>query len=172
MKRKFSSEFDDEVAYSSVKRPNLIPFPITDTDVAMSDASSDTELLTPLDFPDYSHSRFNSNASNASSVSFSQSSSTQNSPNSSPFYPDFVLYPSVDQDIATNAPNRFDNSPANYSPKQVGLMQPRGTAFTHHGQNCSQIPKLRMACAAGLHGQRTMWAHCEQCGAIEMVDTD
>ena len=41
-----------------------------------------------------------------------------------------------------------------------------------NSQNCSQIPKLRMACAAGLNGQRTMWAHCEQCGAIEMVDFD
>lgn len=41
-----------------------------------------------------------------------------------------------------------------------------------YSQNCSQIPKLRMACAAGLNGQRTMWAHCEQCGAIEMVDFD
>ncbi|KAI0683783.1 hypothetical protein BC835DRAFT_718514 [Cytidiella melzeri] len=153
MKRKLSIDFDDEVAYS---------FPTSDTDVAMSDASSDTDLLTPLDMPDYSlqfHSRLNSTASTTSSASYT--SSPQNPQNHSlSCYPDLVVYPSVDQ------------SAANFSPKQVGLMQPKGTSFTHHGQNCSQIPKLRMACAAGLNGQRTMWAHCEQCGAIEMVDTD
>ncbi|KAI0091533.1 hypothetical protein BDY19DRAFT_991228 [Irpex rosettiformis] len=159
MKRKLSIEFDDEVDYSSAKRPNLFQFPSADTDVAMSDASSEPELLTPLDFPDCTsqfHSRLNSTASTASSLSYN--SSLQNSPSSPPCYPEFILYPSVDQ------------SAANYSPKPVGLMQPK--SFTHHGQNCSQIPKLRMACASGINGQRTMWAHCEQCGAIEMVDTD
>ena len=35
------------------------------------------------------------------------------------YYPDFNLYPSVDP------------SAANYSPKSVGLMQPK--SFTHHG---------------------------------------
>lgn len=47
------------------------------------------------------------------------------------YYPDFVLYPSIDQDITANLPN-FD-SPATNSPKPVGLIQPKGTAFTHHG---------------------------------------
>ncbi|KAI0339580.1 hypothetical protein BDW22DRAFT_1431483 [Trametopsis cervina] len=169
MKRKLSLEFDDEVAYTAAKR-TLFEFPSADMDVAMSDSSSDSELLTPLEFPDYSHqyhSRLNSTASSSSSISFSPS--TQNSPSTSTaYYPDFVLYPSVD----TTATNPTVNSPANYSPRQVGLMQPKGASFTHHGQNCVQIPKLRVACAAGLYGQRTMWAHCEECGAIEMVDTD
>lgn len=180
MKRKLSLEFDDSVNYSvsyrllsasanikhaythpdfapslqNAKRPNLFQFPSTDTDVAMSDASSDTELLTPLELPDHTtfHTRLISNASTASSVCVSGSSSTENSPSSSrtcplshasrtvssirresaAYYPDFVLYPSVDHDIAMNAPNRF-NSPANYSPRQVGLIQPKGGAFTHHG---------------------------------------
>ncbi|KAI0766058.1 hypothetical protein BC629DRAFT_1293327 [Irpex lacteus] len=141
----------------SAKRPNLFQFPSTstDTDVAMSDASSEPDLLTPLEFPDFApqfHTRLNSTASTTSSVSYN--TSPQNSPSS----PHFVLYPPADQ------------STANYSPKSVGLMQPK--SFTHHGQNCHQIPKLRMACAPGLNGSRTMWAHCEQCGAIEMVDTD
>jgi hypothetical protein len=35
---------------------------------------------------------------------------------------------------------------------------------------CSQIPKLKVACAPGLGGKRTMWSFCEQCGAISMVD--
>ncbi|GJE95363.1 hypothetical protein PsYK624_115470 [Phanerochaete sordida] len=167
MKRKLSVEFEDEVAYSNAKRPNLFAFPTSegDADVAMSDASSDAGLLTPLTFaPERPfHSRLNSNAS-----TFSENSSLQNSPTSS----HFVLYPSVEQDAAANSPAYFD-SPMTDSPKQpVGLIQPRRTAFTHHGQNCSQIPKLRMACASGPNGQRTMWAHCEQCGAIEMVDFD
>jgi len=38
--------------------------------------------------------------------------------------------------------------------------------------NCTQIPKLRIACASSGNGQRTMWSHCEQCGAISMVDSD
>jgi hypothetical protein len=38
--------------------------------------------------------------------------------------------------------------------------------------NCTQLPKLRMACAAGPGRARTMWSSCEQCGAIAMVDLD
>lgn len=174
MKRKLSIDFDEEVAYSNAKRPNLFAFPTSgvDSDVAMSDASSDAGLLTPLHFPAERpfHLRLDSNASTFSTSS--EIPSLQNSPSSSPYYPDFVLYPSVEQNANTNSPAYFD-SPMTNSPKQpVGLIQPRRTAFTHHGQNCSQIPKLRMACASGLNGQRTMWAHCEQCGAIEMVDFD
>ncbi|EKM53880.1 uncharacterized protein PHACADRAFT_257360 [Phanerochaete carnosa HHB-10118-sp] len=174
MKRKLSIDFDDEVMYSNAKRPNLFAFPTSElsNDVAMSDASSDADLLTPLTFaPErHFHSRLNSNASTFSTSS--EISSLQNSPSSSPCYPDFVLYPSVEHDATANSSAYFD-SPMTNSPKQsVGLIQPRGTAFTHHGQTCSQIPKLRMACASGPNGQRTMWAHCEQCGAIEMVDFD
>jgi len=36
--------------------------------------------------------------------------------------------------------------------------------------NCTQIPKLRVACASSVNGHRTMWSHCEQCGAISMVE--
>ncbi|KAF7797966.1 hypothetical protein EIP86_009173 [Pleurotus ostreatoroseus] len=166
LKRKLSFDFDEEVEYSTAKRPNLIPFPQTemDVDVAMSDSSSDAGLLTPLSIPDYSfHARLPSNASTISS----DVSSLSNSPTSSPYYPHFVLYPAVDQEMSADTPNYFSQPTA--SPKPVGLIQPRGNSFTHHG-NCHQIPKLRMSCAAGPNGQRTMWAHCEQCGAIEMVD--
>ncbi|KAJ7072509.1 hypothetical protein C8F01DRAFT_1076493 [Mycena amicta] len=51
----------------------------------------------------------------------------------------------------------------------VGLLQP-SSSFSHHGTSCSQIPKLKVACASGPNGQRTMWSFCEQCGAISMVD--
>ncbi|KIY46168.1 hypothetical protein FISHEDRAFT_31714, partial [Fistulina hepatica ATCC 64428] len=58
------------------------------------------------------------------------------------------------------------------SPKTpVGLLQP-SPGFSHHGSGCSQIPKLRVACSAGLNDQRTMWSFCEQCGAISMVEQD
>jgi hypothetical protein len=146
----------------------------------MSDASSEPDLLTPLSIPEHPfHARL---VSNASSTSASELSSLENSPASSPYYPDFVLYPAVDTDmsVADASGSYFGSagstmssasSPANYSPKPVGLMQPKGNTFTHHGA-CSQIPKLRVACAAGLNGQRAMWAHCEECGAIEMVSTD
>ena len=45
------------------------------------------------------------------------------------YYPDFVLYPTIDNDPTTN----FPDSPATYSPKPVGLIQPKRTLFTHHG---------------------------------------
>jgi hypothetical protein len=38
--------------------------------------------------------------------------------------------------------------------------------------DCTQLPKLRMACSAGNSRARTMWSACEQCGAIAMVDLD
>ncbi|KAM6502401.1 hypothetical protein JOM56_002378 [Amanita muscaria] len=37
---------------------------------------------------------------------------------------------------------------------------------------CTQVPKLRIACASGPNGQRKMWSLCEQCGAVSIVDTD
>ena len=114
MKRKLSIDFDDEVTYTvrlgrrnahtprvltdganetsplfsqqTSKRPNLYAFPTSevDNDVAMSDASSDTGLLTPLNLtPDRPfHSRLDSNASSISTAS-SEVSSLQNSPSSS-----------------------------------------------------------------------------------------
>ncbi|THV06801.1 hypothetical protein K435DRAFT_773118 [Dendrothele bispora CBS 962.96] len=56
-------------------------------------------------------------------------------------------------------------------PQNVGLLQPY-SGFAHHGSHCSSIPKLRVACAPGLNGQRTMWSFCEDCGAISMVNED
>lgn len=69
----------------NAKRPNLFAFPTSElgNDVAMSDASSDADLLTPLNFaPErHFHSRLNSNASTFSTSS--EMSSLQNSPSSS-----------------------------------------------------------------------------------------
>ncbi|KAJ7350276.1 hypothetical protein DFH08DRAFT_105701 [Mycena albidolilacea] len=101
----------------------------------------------------------------------SNASSTSDS--SSPAYPAFDLYPlpffGPDGNVDPNS-----HSFAHYMSQQppspsVGLLQP-SNGFTHHGSGCSQIPKLKVACASGLNGQRTMWSFCEQCGAISMVD--
>lgn len=164
VKRKM--DFDDGAIdmRMNAKQPKLVPFPNTelDTDVAMSDAS--VYHLEPLFIPIQPfHTRFPSNAS-------SSSSSPSDSARNSPMYPRFDLYPHGDLGYL-GSQNPFDVA-MDEAPRPVGLIQPKSASFTHHGQNCSQIPKLRVACSPGLNGQRTMWAHCEQCGAIEMVQTD
>ncbi|KAH9894774.1 hypothetical protein C8Q73DRAFT_789971 [Cubamyces lactineus] len=165
VKRKFDAEFEDATPTHGKQR-RLVPFPQTevDTDVAMSDASiSDLE---PLAIPTHPfHTRLPSNASYASSA-------TSDSPRNSPLYPVFDLYPTEPDSYMAVTSHGFPDPSLNAPEKPVGLIQPRGNSFTHHGQNCTQIPKLRMACAAGPNGRRSMWAHCEECGAIEMVDSD
>ncbi|KAH8107852.1 hypothetical protein BXZ70DRAFT_16615 [Cristinia sonorae] len=174
LKRKLSQDFDD-AAYTAVRPTakkvqtsfvySVEAFPSSDSsdmDVDMDDGSSNPEL-SPLNIPDHPfHTRLVSDASSTGSY--------LESPRTSPSYPAFDLYPHNPNTMSIDDADYF-NCPANSSPR-VGLMQPKGTGFTHHGQNCSQIPKLRMACSSGPNGQRTMWAHCEECGAIEMVDTD
>jgi len=157
MKRKF--EVDAIDAFPHAKLQKLIPFPSmdVDSDVVMSDDSASD--LQPLCIP--VHARLPSTASSLSSAS--------GSPSDSPNYPSFDLYPHEAQSYMDA--NFHFHSPTGNN-KAVGLMQRKNQAFTHHGQNCSQIPKLRVACSPGLNGARTMWAFCEQCGAIEMVDTD
>ncbi|PIL33981.1 hypothetical protein GSI_03689 [Ganoderma sinense ZZ0214-1] len=163
LKRKFSDEFDDAAPING-KQQKLIPFPNAssdlDSDVAMSDASiSDLE---PLTIPAHHfHTRLPSDVSYASS-------STSDSPRNSLF----DLYPSDCDSYMGISAHGFPDPTPYTSQKSVGLMQPRGNNFTHHGQNCTQIPKLRMACSAGPNGRRSMWAHCEECGAIEIVDSD
>ncbi|KAH7108109.1 hypothetical protein BKA62DRAFT_667086 [Auriculariales sp. MPI-PUGE-AT-0066] len=81
-------------------------------------------------------------------------------------YPSFDLYPLPGMDVDTTVSSSIPATPA------VGLMQPASQAggFAQHGPQCTTIPKLRMSCAAGMYGRRTMWTHCETCGAIEMVE--
>ncbi|KAI8994075.1 hypothetical protein BD414DRAFT_513687 [Trametes punicea] len=161
LKRKFEAELDDAV-YANGKQPKLVPFPQSDldSDVPMSDASmSDLE---PLLIPTRPfHSRLSSDASYASSA-------TSDSPRNSLF----DLYPTEPDSYMAISSHGFPDPSCNAPQKPVGLIQPRGNSFAHHGQSCTQIPKLRMACAAGPNGRRSMWAHCEECGAIEMVDSD
>ena len=67
------------------KRPNRFAFPTAelDSDVAMSDASSEPDLLTPLSIPEHPFHAHERLASNASSTSASELSSLENSPASS-----------------------------------------------------------------------------------------
>ncbi|KAH9948985.1 hypothetical protein B0H21DRAFT_197785 [Amylocystis lapponica] len=165
VKRKFEYELEAVDVPMNAKQPKLVPFPNSDeldSDVAMSDGSiSDVEPLF-LSMQSY-HSRLPSNASYSSSAA-------SDSPHNSPMYPVFDLYPHDSQGYFDAGPQlTYD---ASFEDRRVGLLQPNSPSFTHHGQNCSQVPKLRIACSPGLNGQRTMWAHCEQCGAIDMVQTD
>ncbi|KIM91992.1 hypothetical protein PILCRDRAFT_57034 [Piloderma croceum F 1598] len=117
----------------------------------MSDASSEFDPVTTTS--DAYHTRLSSNASTSSSASSASSDSIDVN------YPTFDLYPL----------QIIDNEAV--APKNIGLLQP-GNSFTHHGTHCAQIPKLRIACAAGPNGRRTMWSFCEDCGSISMVDSD
>ncbi|KAJ6603119.1 hypothetical protein B0H10DRAFT_2229877 [Mycena sp. CBHHK59/15] len=158
MKRKFTEDSED-ASPNNVKQLKLIPFPNcqADEDSYMSEAE-------PILYGAH-HTRFPSNVSSASSASDSPLSA-------SPAYATFDLYPlpffGPDGTVDPNSHNysRYAAQPPSPS---VGLLQP-SSAFAHHGSGCSQIPKLKVACAPGLNGQRTMWSFCEQCGAISMVD--
>ncbi|TEB37529.1 hypothetical protein FA13DRAFT_1752279 [Coprinellus micaceus] len=126
----------------------------------------DVESLSEAQF----HFRLPSNASSASS-------SASDSPlTNTPPYPSFDLYPlpffNPQTGMVDTNSHAFSQYSNNQPPSpQIGLIQP-SSGFVHHGSNCTQIPKLRMACASGVNGLRTMWSHCEQCGAISMVDCD
>ncbi|TFK54514.1 hypothetical protein OE88DRAFT_1724120 [Heliocybe sulcata] len=168
MKRKFDAEAVDAFPTTNHKQMKLVPFPSdeSDNDVAMSDASmSDAE---PMMDP-YHHIRLPSTAS-------TMSTSSDGSAESPASYPSFDLYPFPNA-YGANQAEQYLQSTYMLSPetsaKMAALLEPRNTvALRHYSPNCSQIPKLRIACATGLTGSRTMWSHCEQCGAIQMVDSD
>lgn len=156
-KRKLDLDTVD-VAPIITKHLKLVPFPnyTPDLDVDMYDA----------ELPESFHTRYLSDAS--STASSSPLTTT------SPLYPTFDLYPqTLLTSTGTVVPNSYHDThyAAQNSSPNVGLFQPSGS-FSHHGTGCSQIPKLRIACSPGANGQRSMWSHCEQCGAISMVETE
>jgi len=162
LKRKFDGDADAEYSAAKQLKLDLVPFPNFDNDVAMSDA--------PYEEPH--HVRLSSSASSTSSSEYSPSPLS-----SVPQYPEFNLYPFAFFDQSTQLgtqdidefgrPRYTHPSPTLDS---VSLLQPtQASPFTHHGRTCTQIPKLRVACSPGVNGTRTMWSHCEECGAIEMV---
>jgi len=150
MKRKFDLDSED-VAPQVSKQQKMIPFPAyePDYDVAMSDSSSDADMYT---LADNHHVRLSSSASTTSA----SSASSDGIDFASPLFPRY---------------NAGNASQSGYDSLTVGLLQPV-SSFTHHGTSCNQIPKLRVACSAGLDGTRTMWSFCEQCGAISQVDSE
>ncbi|KAF8629192.1 hypothetical protein AX17_005777 [Amanita inopinata Kibby_2008] len=162
LKRKFDIDYDG-VQYNcqKAKQLKLVPFPNmdSDNDVAMSEAE-------PY-FPELHHIRTPSSASSTSS--FLESPIIETS-----VYPTFDLYPlpffSDEGSVNTDSHN-FSHYASQHADIKIGLLQP-SASFRHHGTSCSQIPKLRVACASGPNGQRTMWSLCEQCGSISMVDAD
>ncbi|KAI0062832.1 hypothetical protein BV25DRAFT_1824868 [Artomyces pyxidatus] len=166
IKRKFDSD-SVESSVRCAKQLRLVPFPAyepePDTDVTMSDASDSPAESASFD---QHHLRLDSNSSTTSTESG----------NSSNFaYPSFNIYPNPffgpDGLVDTNSHtfSRYSTPPPTQKP--VGLFEPQN-ASAHHKQNCTQIPRLRVACAPGLNGQRSMWTQCMECGAIEMLDPD
>ncbi|KAJ4000043.1 hypothetical protein F5050DRAFT_1563794 [Lentinula boryana] len=99
--------------------------------------------------PFYEHYHFRNTSSASSASSYASGSPTT---------PPYVSMSSISHTNQVSISN-------------VGLLQPH-TDFKHHGSSCSTIPKLRVACASGLKGNRTMWSFCEECGAISMVNSD
>ncbi|KZV82137.1 hypothetical protein EXIGLDRAFT_702935 [Exidia glandulosa HHB12029] len=160
VKRKFSDELLDTSAAVQFPRQakrqfsyNDLPSATMDVDMAMDcDASAHTSSSTPEQSP---------TALPAQGEAPSQ-------------YPAFDLYPlpsfAMDCDMGMQTNNTQPTTPVDDA--KVGIMQPT-TAHVGgsvHGPHCTSIPKLRLSCSAGLMGRRTMWTHCEQCGAIEMVE--
>jgi len=115
MKRKCDFEVDGS-SPPTAKQLKCIPFPNyePDNDVAMSDASSESDFLATTTTGDAYHTRL------ASDASISSSDSSASTDSITIDYPIFNLYPL----------QIFDNVPA--TPKSVGLLQPN-SSFSHHG---------------------------------------
>ncbi|KAF8606284.1 hypothetical protein BDV93DRAFT_364877 [Ceratobasidium sp. AG-I] len=157
-KRKFDDSEDTSYqSFAPVKHTKVAPVtePIVteDIDMGMEDASSPAPSLASL-----------------------ATASSQDSP----AYPNFDLYPfptfddadMMDSDSAVDF-RKNSGSTSSRSDSNIGLMQPQTVSgdFVHHGSSCTQIPRLRMASHAGLDGHRSLWSHCIECGAVEMVST-
>ncbi|EMD37589.1 hypothetical protein CERSUDRAFT_83332 [Gelatoporia subvermispora B] len=120
VKRKFDHDHDDAPA-SMTKQPRLVPFPQSQSDADIDMMDTEVPEMKPLIIPPQPfHTRLPSNASFASS-------STLDSPDGSPSYPTFDLYPYERQDYMDLVPTSATDD------KCIGLMQPRGSGFTHHG---------------------------------------
>ncbi|KAG8904487.1 hypothetical protein FRB99_001663 [Tulasnella sp. 403] len=171
-KRKLSRDDDDHCDYAPTKQVKLASSATRahPDDVAMSDTQNFIPFPSFTSFPNSSSSglSINTNSSPNYSISSLPSASPVNA------YPAFDLYPEVetpmdvDMDATATATQPLFTSTdiADYRP---GLLQPSTSTALRHGGNCTQIPRLRMSSHAGLHGTRTLWSHCESCGAIEMV---
>ncbi|KAG8968760.1 hypothetical protein FRC03_006217 [Tulasnella sp. 419] len=167
-KRKHANDDNDD-QYQPVPSKQLrlsIARGAEENDVAMNDVEN---LVNFVPFPS-SYSPI-TEGSDSPSPSYSLSTLPSTSSHSSPAYPAFDLYPEpqVDVNMDVDAPSRPHFHQHFSSPEsQPGLLQP-SAGFLHHGENCTQIPRLRMSSHPGINGTRTLWSHCQSCGAIEMV---
>lgn len=140
----FKRKHDDDVSFHSqpLKQVKLVPFPTSDSmDMDMDVPMSDT----PVDYqavPSAFHVRLASSASSVTDASSDYSSEASSSP----------------------------SAPATQLPRCDGRSY-SSLSFPHLRPDCKQIPKLRVACGAGPSGRRSMWGICEECGAIEMLDS-
>jgi hypothetical protein len=156
VKRKFDDELahaDEQLTYHKAKRQFLsLDVQSMDVDMSMGTESSTSPLTA------------GTGTSDSSPVQVATAL-----PSSEPqvVYPSFDIYPlpGMDVDNPAGAPT---------SSNFIGLVQPQ--SYSHaggsaqHGPQCTTIPKLRMSCSVGLFGKRSLWTHCETCGAIEMVE--
>jgi hypothetical protein len=179
LKRKLSRDDDDEDRrdYAPTKHVKLATPSADSNDMAMSDAG-----MNVVPFPTFATPAYSQLAINTSSTSDrSPNNSISSLPSASPLsaYPAFDLYPEVetpmdvDMESASSTHHHSSsissiNSATSSSPTMTsGLLQP--VMSLQHGGNCTSIPRLRMSSHKGIHGTRTLWSHCESCGAIEMV---
>ncbi|KAI9437576.1 hypothetical protein H4582DRAFT_2111788 [Lactarius indigo] len=142
IKRKFDR---DTVAESDrcSKQLRLVPFPSYQADADVAMSDASSDA-SPLEpiITEQHHMRLDSGVSTASSSDYGD---VHFNAHIAPALPSFNF-----------PPNPFFGSD--------GSVDPDSHNFARYS--------LRVACASGSHGQRTMWSHCEQCGAIEMIDPD
>ncbi|KAG8911319.1 hypothetical protein FRC00_006711 [Tulasnella sp. 408] len=182
LKRKLSRDEDDDDRrdYTPTKHVKLATPSADSNDMAMSDAG-----MNVVPFPTFATpfpGTFAQLAINTSSTSDrSPNNSISSLPSASPLsaYPAFDLYPEletpmdVDMEASPSTHHHSSsissiNSTTSSSPTMAtGLLQP--VSSLQHGGNCTSVPRLRMSSHKGIHGTRTLWSHCESCGAIEMV---
>ncbi|EJD03142.1 uncharacterized protein FOMMEDRAFT_108277 [Fomitiporia mediterranea MF3/22] len=77
---------------------------------------------------------------------------------------------SSDTDYSSDASTSSPSDPS-ICPPPVNGRTFSGLGFSHLRSDCKQLPKLRVACGAGPSGNRSMWGLCEECGAIQMLDS-
>jgi hypothetical protein len=175
VKRKFEDEVDAPKP-QTFKRPSCATRPVN-----LPSISLDVDMGTGVTQPQYT---FNPVVIEQPSSPYSIPSSATSSylPTSQAFYP----FPSMDNEVmecddlspisklsrTASDPvyeNRYPSNASTNSTLSNGLMQPKDQGYGHHGSGCTQIPKLRLSAYPNADGERTMWTHCEECGAIEMI---
>ncbi|KAG8943043.1 hypothetical protein FRC04_003254 [Tulasnella sp. 424] len=181
LKRKLSRDDDDDNTrdYAPTKHFKLATPSADSNDMAMSDAGVNVVPFPTFATSSPTHLAINTLSTSDRSPNYSISSLPSASPLSA--YPAFDLYPELetpmDVDMESSSSTHHHsssissiNSTNSSSPTMMaGLLQP--VTALQHGGNCTSIPRLRMSSHKGLHGTRTLWSHCESCGAIEMVST-